>query len=201
MDVPWAIDAPSSLGQYPAKAVVHKSWMITVFSPMKRNTLAIVLGITLALLPSQEINAMDKKIPSATMSPGEIADLYKNFDYAGRSLSISQFIKSSQQPNTVMLDLRDLKEYRKGHIKGALHIGADVTLDKLNQLVPDYHTTILVYCVNSFQLTRKLSLTHTVAPQICALGYKQVYLLEAALELRSNPEIEKAIPWEGDRNY
>jgi len=140
---------------------------------------------------------MDNEKPPEVMNTDEIANLYKDFNYSDHSISLSDFIKAAQEPNTVILDLRDSNDYKKGHIKGALHIGANITIEKLNQLVPNSDTTILVYCTNSFKLTRKMSLTYIVVPQIYRLGYKQVYYLDAVVDFRNDSEIIKKIQWEG----
>ncbi len=135
---------------------------------------------------------MKKNEPPDILTGQEIADLYNKFDFKGRGLSTTAFIEAAQKPNTIIFDLRDSDDYKRGHIKGAVHLGADVTIEKLNQLAPDYNSTILVYCTNSLEATRMMSLTHTIAPQIYGLGYKNIYFLDAAWRDKN-----VVIPWEG----
>ncbi len=136
---------------------------------------------------------MKKNEPPDILTGQEIADLYNKFDFKGRSLSTTAFIEAAQKPNTIIFDLRDIDDYKRGHIRGAVHLGADVTFEKLKKLAPDSSSTILVYCSNSLQMTRMMSLTDTVAPQIYGLGYKNVYLLDFSFENKD------MIPWEGEK--
>jgi hypothetical protein len=53
-------------------------------------------------------------------------------------------------------------------------MGADVTAEALDALVPSKDTVVLVYCTNSLMQTRMVSLTDVVVPQIYALGYENV---------------------------
>ncbi len=134
---------------------------------------------------------MEKNEPPDVLTNQEIVELYNNFDYKHRGLSATAFIEAAQKPNTIIFDLRPIDRYQLGHIKGAVHLGADVTIEKLNQLAPDYNSTILVYCSNSLEPTRMVPLTHTIAPQIYGLGYKNIYFLDAAWRDK------EVIPWEG----
>jgi hypothetical protein len=69
-------------------------------------------------------------------------------------------------------------------------MGADVTAEALDALVPSKDTVVLVYCTNSLMQTRMVSLTDVVVPQIYALGYENVYMLEVASK--------HAAPYAGD---
>ena len=169
---------------------------------MAGNMIGIILALANAILvpkysPNLEISTMDQEKPPEVMSTVEIVELYKNFNFSAHGISLKDFIRTAQAPDTIVLDLRDINNYRKGHVKGALHIGADVTIEKLRRLVPSHDTTILVYCTNTFKLTRKMALTHTVAPQIYGLGYRRVYYLEDTFG--SYMEAARVIPWEGAR--
>ena len=140
---------------------------------------------------------MKKKEPPKVLTNLEIADLYNKFDYTGRSLIAADFVQAMQKPNTLIFDLRDKDQYQTGHVKGAVHLGADVTIEKLKKLAPDTHTTILVYCQNSFEMSRMVSLTHMVAPQLYILGYKNVYYLE--FDIKNIGARDDLIPWEGEK--
>ena len=77
------------------------------------------------------------------------------------------------------MDLRSQKAYEKGHIKGALHLGADITEERLQQLVPDKKATILTYCQNTLgPPSRMMSLTDICLPQIIVLGYPNTFVLK-----------------------
>lgn len=109
------------------------------------------------------------------------SDDYKNtvvkFDYRKHQVSLKDMDKYWDKKNVYILDLRSSEQYKSGHIKGALHLGADILEDKLLKLVPDKKATIIVYCNNSLFPTRMLALTDTCLPQFSALGYENVFSL------------------------
>ena len=121
-----------------------------------------------------------------------------NFDYKTHSVSTDRFIEMASDSKNVVLDLRSEKAFKRGHIKGALHLGADVTKEKLGKLVPNAEATILVYCSDSLRSspTRMMPLTHTLAPQIYALGYWNVYFHPMPL---TNVNVMEKLPWVGSR--
>ncbi len=108
-------------------------------------------------------------------------DDYKNtvlkFDYSKHQVSLKDMDKYWDKKNVYILDLRSPEQYKSGHIKGALHLGADILEDKLRKLVPDKKATIIVYCNNSLFPTRMISLTDSCLPQFSALGYENVFSL------------------------
>lgn len=125
----------------------------------------------------------------------EVTQLYANFDYKAHAISFERFIEMTSDPKIVILDLRNEAAFKRGHIKGAHYLGADVTKEKLAKLVPSPKTTILIYCdISLGKPTRRLALTYTLAPQIYALGYRNVYFPI----LPSFDPLEK-LPWEGKR--
>ena len=142
---------------------------------------------------------MKKEDPTKVLSPQELAELYKTFDYETHTLSVKEFVAAAQQPNTHIFDLRGSTTYQRGHMQGAVHLGADVTLEILQQLAPDKNATILVYCTNSFEPTRMMALTLTLVPQIYALGYQNVYLLEEIWKSGLDKKALALLPWEGEK--
>jgi hypothetical protein len=109
-------------------------------------------------------------------------DEYKNtvskIDWKKRVIPFDQFQQDCQKPGVIILDLRSEAEYKQGHIRGALLMGADIKEDKLKQLVPDKKTKIIVYCTNTFFPTRRISLNNVCLPQMIALGYPNVFVIE-----------------------
>ncbi|PCJ02657.1 MAG: hypothetical protein COB14_01475 [Alphaproteobacteria bacterium] len=109
---------------------------------------------------------------------------YYNFattlDHEKHVLSLDKFKEMSYEENIVILDLRTKQAYDAGHMKGALHVGADITQNILKKLIPSKETTVLTYCTNSLVLTRMIALTDIVFPQIYALGYHNIYSLQSA---------------------
>lgn len=122
---------------------------------------------------NQDKQALIKKI----MSGEDYKNTVLRFDYRKHQVSLKDMDKYWDKKNVYILDLRSAEQYKSGHIKGALHLGADILEDKLVKLVPDKKATIIVYCNNSLFPTRMLALTDTCLPQFSALGYENVYSL------------------------
>lgn len=69
-----------------------------------------------------------------------------------RLIPLSRFHAMSKEPNTVILDTRSDAMYKAKHVKGAIHLNfADFTQARLNELIPDVNTRILIYCNNNFE--------------------------------------------------
>lgn len=49
-------------------------------------------------------------------------------------------------PGSVLLDVRSEKEYKEGHIKGAILIPHTEIEKKISRIVPDKNTPIFIYC-------------------------------------------------------
>lgn len=49
-------------------------------------------------------------------------------------------------PGSVLLDVRSEKEYKEGHIKGAILLPHAEIEKKITKLVPDKNTPIFIYC-------------------------------------------------------
>lgn len=119
--------------------------------------------------------------PSRAVDPVSF-DQYKNgiqkIDWKAHEISFEQFKKESQTSGAVILDLRSEAEYKEGHFKGARLMGADIKEEKLKQLVPNKQSKIIVYCSNTFFPSRRISLNNVCLPQIIALGYPNVFVIE-----------------------
>lgn len=119
--------------------------------------------------------------PTLAVDPVSFEE-YKNtvskIDWKDRTITFEQFQKDCLKPGVSVLDLRSEAEYKQGHIKGALLMGADIKEEKLKQLVPDKNCKIIVYCSNTFFPSRRISLNNVCLPQMIALGYANVFVLE-----------------------
>lgn len=134
---------------------------------------------SLALLLA--ISSLTWAAPTLAVDPVSFEE-YKNtvskIDWKDRTITFEQFQKDCQKPGVSVLDLRSEAEYKQGHIKGALLMGADIKEEKLKQLVPDKNCKIIVYCSNTFFPSRRISLNNVCLPQMIALGYANVFVLE-----------------------
>ena len=66
--------------------------------------------------------------------------------------------------NAVLLDVRDMQEYEKGHIPGAINIPKD-EIERVKEVIPDQNTEIFTYCYSG----RRSDLAVTAMKK---MGYK-----------------------------
>lgn len=118
---------------------------------------------------------------------------------AERLISLSEFLKKSQDENTIILDTRSKLMYDRKHVKGAVHLNfSDFNQNSLKRLIPDLNTKILIYCNNNFSDDAINFMSKTVLPlsinnnekevmlalnvptyiNLYGYGYKNVYELE-----------------------
>lgn len=116
--------------------------------------------------------------PVDVMQPAEYAQSVAQFDYAAHTVKLERFTELAESGG-VVIDLRSREAYDAGHYKGAQWLGPDVTAEALAAIAPDKAATLLFYCNNSLQATRMMSLTDVALPQAAALGYANVFKLDA----------------------
>lgn len=73
----------------------------------------------------------------------------------------------AQNPDAVLLDVREDSEWQKGHAAHARHLGKGVLERDLEKMFPDTNTEIIMYCGGGF----RSALTAEVAQR---MGYKNV---------------------------
>jgi hypothetical protein len=134
----------------------------------------ILLAVIFVCLPSlsaaaQEVIPIDK-----------YRNIINNIDLDEHVVSAYEFEDKMTQKEVVILDLRSEEEFKRSHIKGAKHLGADIDEKKLKELVPSTEATVLIYCQNSLSEVprRMISLTSPSLYQMVALGYENTYYLE-----------------------
>lgn len=104
-------------------------------------------------------------------------DAVANINIQDRKVSLEKLI-SLKNKGAVILDLRPKEDYISGHIIDSLHIGPNITKEKLSKLPITQDSTLVLYCNNSIEPTRMASLTHISIPQFVLLGYPNTYVLE-----------------------
>lgn len=71
---------------------------------------------------------------------------------AQRLIDFATFLEKARQPNTIILDSRSAVRFERVHLKGARHLAfTDFTQDNLARVVPDFDSTILIYCNHNFE--------------------------------------------------
>jgi rhodanese-related sulfurtransferase len=76
----------------------------------------------------------------------------------------------AQNPQTILMDVREDREWEKEHAAQAIHLGKGILERDLEQMVPDQNREIIMYCGGGY----RSALTAQVAQK---MGYKNVYSL------------------------
>jgi rhodanese-related sulfurtransferase len=128
---------------------------------MKRlATWTLALGIVFGLLvggcastaPQQEMTAKDM-VQEAKQSVCEI--------------TVSEAKGTLDQGGALFIDCREPKEYKMGHIPGAVNIPRGLMEFKIDKQVPDKNANIVIYCKSGGRGC-------LAACTLCRMGYKNV---------------------------
>ena len=76
----------------------------------------------------------------------------------------------AQNPQAVLIDVREDREWEKDHAAEAVHLGKGILERDLEQTVPDQNREIIMYCGGGYRSV----LTAQVAQK---MGYRNVYSL------------------------
>lgn len=76
----------------------------------------------------------------------------------------------AEEKEIVILDVREPDDYHKAHIPGALNIPRGLLEIEIDEIVPDQHKTIVVYCGGG-------SRSALAADTLQIMGYSKVYSL------------------------
>jgi rhodanese-related sulfurtransferase len=76
----------------------------------------------------------------------------------------------AQNPQAVLMDVREDREWEKDHAAQAIHLGKGILERDLEQTVPDGNREIIMYCGGGYRSV----LTAQVAQK---MGYRNVYSL------------------------
>ncbi|MBI1336717.1 MAG: rhodanese-like domain-containing protein [Phycisphaera sp.] len=112
----------------------------------------IITGIVL-LLACNGL-AQEKTYPKALVSYDDFKSLVAQVEAhrASHLIDLDTFLEMSKKPGVIILDSRSTFRYDRLHVKGATHLAfTDFTQDNLAKAIPDFDTTILIYCNNNFK--------------------------------------------------
>lgn len=110
-------------------------------------------------------------------------------------VSESEFLRMSREPGTIVLDARSAEKFRLLHVKGAVNLSfPDITIESLQQTVPDKATRILIYCNNNFSGAERpfpsklpsASLNLSTFITLYDYGYRNVYELAPLVDLKDS---------------
>lgn len=112
-----------------------------------------------------------------------------------RRVSEEEFIRMSQEPGTVVLDVRSSEKFAQLHVKGAINLSfPDITIESLARTIPDKRTRILIYCNNNFKNAgaamegkiARASLNISTYVSLFSYGYENVYELAPLLDINGS---------------
>jgi sulfur-carrier protein adenylyltransferase/sulfurtransferase len=107
-----------------------------------------------------------------------------------KSIDVDQARKMLDQPDTVLLDVRESDEWRQGHIPQAIGIPRGFLELRVEEKVPDHKTPVILQCASG---TRSLLAARTLRE----LGYENVYNLTGGF----NTWKDRGLPWVADRAF
>ena len=176
---------------------------------MKRLTLLTLAILASATIASAQTQAEAKSTKFDSTTPAKVVIKNPAIDMTGylavaaeaaqyresRRLTEDEFIKTSREPGTIVLDARSAEKYRELHIKGAINLSfPDITVDSLNTMLPNKNARILIYCNNNFvgeqkafptkMPTASLNLSTYIA--LYNYGYRNVYELGPLLDVKTS---------------
>ena len=88
-----------------------------------------------------------------------------------REVTVDQaHTRLSQNPQAILMDVREDNEWAKGHAAQAVHLGKGILERDIERLYPDVDREIIMYCGGGFRSV----LTAAVAQK---MGYRNVFSL------------------------
>lgn len=133
---------------------------------------AMLLGSQTAFAQNPP-RALSPSIAEGLKNTGELEKLRSS-----RQLSIVEIQHMLKDKNTILLDTRGDEAFKRIHIRGAKHLSyADMTTEKLAELIPDKTTRVIVYCDAAIlsPLTRIVPLSTHAFADLHAYGYTNLY--------------------------
>ena len=159
---------------------------------------AVCCAAITALAASSAIAQTHEKV-SAVDYQGFAKLVNKVSDYRSeRLVDLRTFLAKADEPDAIILDTRSRDAYAAGHIEGAINLPfSEFTQEKLDALIGDKETPILIYCNNNFvdneppvPLKRvELALNIPTFVNLYGYGYKNIYELSDMVSV-TDPRIK-----------
>lgn len=144
---------------------------------MNIGKMTLILALALGAVSVAQAQEVPEASPEAPLSYDAYYGFARQVDAGEHEIGLERFRERMAEEGTVILDLRGPGDYARGHIRGAVHLGPDVTEEKLAERIPSKDTVVLTYCNNSLMPTRSIALTAITLPQLLVHGYENVYML------------------------
>jgi hypothetical protein len=109
-------------------------------------------------------------------------------------VSEEDFIRMSEEPDTIILDARSQQKFEELHIRGAINLSfPDIAIESLKQTIPNRNTRILIYCNNNFVNAQRAfpskiaraSLNLSTYIALYSYGYRNVYELAPLVDIKT----------------
>jgi sulfur-carrier protein adenylyltransferase/sulfurtransferase len=107
-----------------------------------------------------------------------------------KQIDIDAARKLMEQPDTVVIDVRESDEWRQGHLPNALGIPRGFLELRIEEKVADRRTHLIVHCASG---TRSLFASRSLRE----MGYENVYNLTGGF----NAWKDRGLPWVADRQF
>jgi rhodanese-related sulfurtransferase len=131
---------------------------------MKKYTrMAIALMLGFGLILGGCAATQEKQAPKEMTASDLVAEAKKNIC----EVSVSEAKAKLDQGGVLFLDCREPKEFKMGHVPGAMNIPRGLLEFKIDKKVPDKNTPMVVYC----KVGGRGCLS---ACTLCRMGYKKV---------------------------
>jgi phage shock protein E len=155
-----------------------------------QKTLYVILPLVLALSGKAQADPGNPNIDMAGyLKVASAAAVHRET----RRISEDEFIRRSQQKDTVILDARSHEMYDLLHVKGAINLSyPDIDIASLKKTLPNKNTQILIYCNNNFAgdpvafATKSASASLNLSTYIALYnyGYRNIYELSPFIDVR-----------------
>ncbi|GAB4325064.1 MAG: rhodanese-like domain-containing protein [Candidatus Sumerlaeia bacterium] len=84
-----------------------------------------------------------------------------------------------ENPNIILVDVREESEFAAGHVRGARHIGKGVIERDIETLVPDKNAPLYLYCGGGFR-------SALAADNLQKMGYTNVVSIDGGWRVLKN---------------
>jgi len=143
-----------------------------------------------AVAQGKSFFVLDIKVRNKIVADG-IEDPSFDMERKGRYVDAEQFNKLSDDPDTIIIDMRNHYEYEVGHFKNAIEIPSDTFREQLPMAVDmmEEHKdkNIIMYCTGGIRCEK-------ASAYMLHSGFKNVFHLEGGIIHYSNQAKEKGLP-------
>ena len=139
---------------------------------------------------SKSFYVLDIKVRNKIVADG-IHDPDFDMAYRGRYVNAEQFNQLSNEPDTVVIDMRNHYEYEVGHFENAIEVPSDTFREQMpmaaDMMKEDKDKNIIMYCTGGIRCEK-------ASAYMKHRGYKNVFHLEGGIINYVNQVKEKKLP-------